>query len=237
VTQSFLDVARELIDSPEAKTTFADDPQAFLAAHGLVDLSAAELQEAIGYVAEALPAPVARQLAEPPPPTAPEPAALAKLAATTTVEEAIREAEPGTVDFTAVLDPAGAADLPPQVQVTTVDATAATEAGPEEERAASEAGEGLDPAAPLPGLDPVETALEETEPESDAASLDEIGDESDGEPGNGLENRTDDLLSDPFVDELPLPLDDPIEGSSSDTAAPAGPVDTPPDDLPLDDLA
>jgi hypothetical protein len=129
VAQSFLDVARELIDSPEAKTDYAEDPDGFLAARGLDGFTAADLEVAVGFVAEAVPAPVARQLApaslaSP----APEPAALARLAATTEVEAEVRDAEPGTLGLAAVIDPGGELDLPDSVDFTTL-----TPAPPEEE--------------------------------------------------------------------------------------------------------
>jgi len=113
VAQSFLEVARELIDSPEAKTDYAEDPDGFLAARGLDGFTAADLEVAVGFVAEAVPAPLARQLV----PTslaspAPEPAALARLAATTEVEAEVRDAEPGTLGLAAVIDPGGELDLP-----------------------------------------------------------------------------------------------------------------------------
>jgi hypothetical protein len=244
VTQTFLDVARELIERPEAKAAFADDPPAFLAARGLGDLSAAELDEALGYVADAVPALEARQLAETPPAAAPEPAALARMAATTVVDEAARETDNDPVDFLAVLDPAGSVELPQAVEITSLDAPAAAPIMEEGE----EAGESADAVAVATGepmLEPDEDAPPtdgetegETE-ETEAAVLDELTEESD-EAGDEDESNdgTDDLLSEPFVDELTAGLE-PGDVAASDVvpgdvaAAPAEPL---PDDFGGDEL-
>ena len=108
--QSILEVVRELIDSPEAKSAYADDPSGFMAARGLDALTSAELEEAVGFVAETMPAPVARQLQLPPDPAV-DSLPLARVAAATVVEAAVIEAEPGTVDVTALVDPSGQLDL------------------------------------------------------------------------------------------------------------------------------
>jgi len=112
VAQSFLEVARELIDSPEAKTEYAEDPDGFLAARDLEGLTAADLEVAVGFVAEAVPVPTARQLAAASPDAAPDAAALAQLAAATAVEEEVREAEPGSLGLAAVVDPGGELGIP-----------------------------------------------------------------------------------------------------------------------------
>ncbi|MGH9032818.1 MAG: hypothetical protein ACRDY4_05440 [Acidimicrobiia bacterium] len=134
MAQPFLDVARELIDSPEAKADYAENPDGFLAARGLEGLSAADLEVAVGFVADAVPAPLARQLSPSSLPSAPEPAALARLAATTEVEAEVREAEPGTLGLGAVIDPGGELDLPDSVDFTTLAPP------PDEARVDSEAG-------------------------------------------------------------------------------------------------
>src|SRR5680860_441458 len=140
VAQSFLEVARELIDSPAAKTDYADDPDGFLAARGLDGFAAADLEVAVGFVAEAVPAPVARQLALDAPETAPDPAALARLAAVTEVEAEVREAEPGTVELAAVIDPGGELGIPDSVDLTTL--TPTSDGEEEEEEAGAEASNG-----------------------------------------------------------------------------------------------
>lgn len=111
MAHSILDVARELIDSPEAKADYADDPAGFMAARGLDDLADAEIEEAVGFVAEAMPAPVARQLAAPPG-SATDSLPLARVAAATATEVAVVEAAPATVDLAALADPSGQLDLP-----------------------------------------------------------------------------------------------------------------------------
>ena len=89
--------------------------------HSFPTRRSSDLEVAVGLVAEAVPAPVARQLA----PSslsspAPEPEALARLAATTEVEAEVRDAEPGTLGLDAVIDPGGELDLPDSVDLTTL---------------------------------------------------------------------------------------------------------------------
>jgi len=64
-TESFLDVARLLLEDGDAKAAFANDPGAFLAARGFDALSADDLADAAGFVTEALPPGVAARLGPP----------------------------------------------------------------------------------------------------------------------------------------------------------------------------
>jgi hypothetical protein len=138
VAQSFLELARELIDSPAAKADYAEDPDGFLTARGLEGLTAADLEVAVGFVADAVPVRVARQLTADAPGAAPDSAALARLAATTEVEAEVRQAEPGTVELAAVIDPAGELDLPEGVDLTTIAPAQEQEEQQEEEEAPAE---------------------------------------------------------------------------------------------------
>jgi hypothetical protein len=61
---SFLDLARDLRTDATAKAVFAEDPETFLAARGFAALSPEDLTDAIGFVADTLPAPVAAGLVE-----------------------------------------------------------------------------------------------------------------------------------------------------------------------------
>jgi hypothetical protein len=152
VAHSILEVARELIDSPDAKAAYADDPDAFLAARGLDTLTADELEDAVGFVAESMPAPVARQLAAPADPVA-DSVPLARVAAATSMEAAVVEAEPGTVDLTALVDPSGQLDLPTDgiADVTAIDAAST---GESEQAEAEEAMSENEDAAPPAEVDP-----------------------------------------------------------------------------------
>lgn len=134
MAHSILEVARELIDDADAKAAYADDPDGFLAARGLDTLTAGELEEAVGFVAESMPAPVARQLVAPPDPVG-DSLPLARVAAATTMEAAVVEAEPGMVDLTALVDPSGQLDLPTDgiADVTAIEAAVAGEAEEPEE--------------------------------------------------------------------------------------------------------
>ena len=62
---SFLDMAQDLMRDAEAKAEFDADPDAFLAARGFEGLSPAEVGDAVGFVADTLPADAARQLTDP----------------------------------------------------------------------------------------------------------------------------------------------------------------------------
>ncbi|MGQ0802933.1 MAG: hypothetical protein ACT4PI_03595 [Actinomycetota bacterium] len=191
MAHSILDVARELVDSPDAKAAYADDPAGFMAARGLDGLSDAEIEEAVGFVADAMPAPVARQLVSPPGPVT-DPLPLARVAAATSMEVAVLEAEPGTVDLTALADPsgqldlptdlsaAGAAEVPPEAETEAVEEEPLDSAPAEEEEAVAEEtdfGRGaLDETEDLPGESPAD-ADEGDEPDSDSLTtgLDEDG--------------------------------------------------------------
>jgi len=61
-TQSFFEVAHDLLVDPDAKSAFGDDPQGFLTSRGLGDLSREDLHDAAGFVAESLPPPAAESL-------------------------------------------------------------------------------------------------------------------------------------------------------------------------------
>lgn len=61
-TETFLDVARALLEDPDAKAAFGDDSDGYLAARGLDDLSPDDVADAVGFVAEAMPPGVAARL-------------------------------------------------------------------------------------------------------------------------------------------------------------------------------
>lgn len=181
MAQSILEVARELIDSPDAKAAYADDPTGFMAERGLDGLSNAEFEEAVDFVADAMPAPVARQLVAPPGPVT-DSLPLARVVAATSMEVAVLEAEPGTVDLTALADPSGQLDLP-----TDLNAADAAEVPPEAETEAVEE-EPLDAApaeeeAPMHGeTDFGRGALDETDDlPGDSPADSEERDESDSD--------------------------------------------------------
>jgi hypothetical protein len=225
VPQSFLEVARELIDSPEAKSAFAEDPDGFLAAHGLDELSTVEFEDAVGFVADVVPVPVARQVAEPSPDAAPEPAALARLAATSVAEDAARESEPGTIDFAAVVDPGGELDVPQAVDLTALTPSAAADEPDGEANESAVVAEEAVSDAPALG-DDVEDAEEPPLPDEDPADTD--GDEAaETEP-----------TPDPFVDPLePEVADAGLGDVPIGDAVPAAPVvEPPPEDITIDDL-
>jgi hypothetical protein len=225
MAHSILDVARELVDSPDAKAAYADDPGGFMAARGLDGLSNAELEEAVDLVADAMPAPVARQLAAPPGPVT-DSLPLARVAAATSMEVAVLEAEPGTVDLTALADPSGQLDLP--TDLTPADAV---EAPPEAETKTEE--DESEDAAPAEEEERVndETdfgrgALDETdEVPSDGAADSDEGDESDTDAlDSGLGDGTVTKAEPEF--DLDDGTDPPVEG-----AAPApGKEEEPPED-------
>jgi hypothetical protein len=107
---TFLDTARELLGDEHAKAAFARDPQGFLAERGFGDLDAADLADAVGFVAESLPVGVARQvLPEHPEDGLDGPELLGRLAA----------ADPG-LDLD---DPGGLDDLPPLAAAAAVEPT------------------------------------------------------------------------------------------------------------------
>lgn len=242
--QSFLEVARELIDSPEAKAAYADDPDGFLAARGLEGLAPDELEAATGFVADALPAPVARQLgasfsSEPVPGGGRPPSsdALAQLASTTAVEEAVREAEPGTVDLAAVLDPGGELGVPDPVDVGAVVPRAAGSDG-------DAAGAGADVEGTARTDDGAPHAVDDSAAELEGDVDDDIGgiedaDIQDIEEEEGHERlETDELALDdplPGADDLDPGLTDAIGTLPGDPLGPGGALGDPPDD-PLGDL-
>jgi hypothetical protein len=59
---SLLDVTGGLLSDPAEKAAFAVDPQGYIERHGLDDLTPTELHDALGFVADSLPAPLAAQL-------------------------------------------------------------------------------------------------------------------------------------------------------------------------------
>jgi hypothetical protein len=229
VAQSFLDVARELIDSPAAKASYGDDPDGFMASRGLDGLTPAELEAAVGFVAEAVPAPLARQLvpqslAEP----APEPAALARLAATSEVEAEVREAEPGTVELAAVIDPAGELDLPEGVDLTTI-APAQEQVEQEQVEQEEEPAEEVAEAAAANGANEEQAgALDELPATGEAGppvepAVDEDG--AEGEEGDEAEDAARDERDFELDPELQPTVDPTVE---SDTGlASGGPIAEP----------
>lgn len=223
MAHSILDVARELIDSPETKTAYADDPDGFIAARGLDGLSNADLQEAVGFVADAMPAPVARQLAAPPGPVT-DSLPLARVAAATSMDVAVIEAEPGTVDLMALADPSGQLDLPTDVgpaDASVVPPEAETETE-EEEAAPAEA-----------------EALVDDETDFGSGALDETGElpaDADVEPDEGDEPGN---VLDPGIDDGDLATPEPDFGPDDATDAPLGRATGAPgtdEDPPADDF-
>lgn len=207
---SILDVARELIDSPEAKTAYADDPDGFIAARGLDGLSNTDLQEAVGLVADAMPAPVARQLVAPPGPVA-DSLPLARVAAATSMDVAVIEAEPGTVDVTALVDPSGQLDLPTDVGSADA-AVVPPDAEPQTEEVAPEDSELVEKEVPSEDeTDFGRGALDETETSPTATRTE--ADEAD-EP--------DDAAFDPGVGEGNFATHDPAFDVDEDIDAPVG---------------
>jgi hypothetical protein len=227
VTHSILDVARELIDSPEAKAAYADDPAGFMAARGLDDLSDAEIEEAVGFVAEAMPAPVARQLVAPPGPVA-DSLPLARVAAATSMDVAVIEAEPGTVDLAALADPSGRLDLPTDLAAADAGEPAPRDPAPDVEAEIEEA-----------VADPVdESSLSEGTEAGDgdfgtgagdnAAQPRLIPDEGDEPDDNAFETASDDSAigtPEPLLDH-----DDGVESPPLDVADASGETEEPPDD-------
>jgi len=62
---TFLDLAQDLMVDAGAKAAFDADPDGFLAARGFDGLSPADVGDAVGFVADTLPADAARQLTDP----------------------------------------------------------------------------------------------------------------------------------------------------------------------------
>jgi hypothetical protein len=221
VAHSILDVARELIDSPAAKAAYADDPAGFMAARGLDGLSNAEIQEAVGFVAEAVPASVARQLVAPPGPAS-DSLPLARVAAATATEAAVIEAEAGTVDLVALADPSGQLDLPTDLRA----------AGVEEEEEVEEA----EPAN-APDLADEELPPEATEShEADAEGEFGTG-AADGPEQTRLILHEGDEPDDTGLDDGALATPEPspdvgdgAESTANDVVDASGEVDEPPDD-------
>lgn len=224
MAHSILDVARELIDSPAAKAAYADDPAGFMATRGLDHLSDAEIEEALGFVAEAMPAPVARQLVAPPGPVT-DSLPLARVAAAT-AEVAVIEAERGTVDLADLVDPSGRLDL-------------STDIG----------GADADEPAPRDAATDVETEVEEeavTDLADDAMLSDGATETGDAEFGTGAGDdgaqprliphegdEPDDTGLDDGVHatlEPPRDLDDDAESPPLDVVDASGDVAEPPDD-------
>lgn len=59
---TFLQVVELLLTSDDAKAEYADSPSSFLEGHGLGAFDSADIGDAMGHAADALPMPVARQL-------------------------------------------------------------------------------------------------------------------------------------------------------------------------------
>jgi len=139
--QSILDVARELVGSPAAKSAYTDDPDAFLAERGLGDLSAADLDETVSHIADAMPPEVARRLASvdesTPGPAGPEyPGAWSRLASvpeTALAVSATADVVPGD-DLVPGLDPGAGldVDLPLDVPTLTIEPDLDADVDPDE---------------------------------------------------------------------------------------------------------
>lgn len=65
VHTSLLELTTRLIHDESARSAFSADPDGFLAEHGIVDLSPADVSDGLGHVADALPPHLAVQLASP----------------------------------------------------------------------------------------------------------------------------------------------------------------------------
>jgi len=229
VAQSFLEVARELIDSPAAKTDYAEDPDGFLTARGLEGFTAADLEVAVGFVAEAVPVRVARQLTADAPGAAPDSAALARLAASTEVEAEVREAEPGTIELAAVIDPGGQLGVSDSVDFTTL-TPAPVEEEEGEEAAGAEASNGEQ--ADASGVEvPATAETDVAEPDLvDASDADEAN-ETDVTNGTDEEEVDDGFELDPELQ----PTVDPESTSDAGLPASGAPsataeVEIPPDE-------
>jgi len=109
---TFLDLAQDLIHDSEAKAAFDADPEAFLAARGFADLSPADLADAVGFVAETLPAEAARELTIDDAADASDP--LARLARLEPSDDAADEPVPSVL---LEGDPSGELDLPDGAEV------------------------------------------------------------------------------------------------------------------------
>ncbi len=59
---SLLDLTNQLIHDDSARSAFAEDPDGFLAGHGISDLSPVDVADGLGHVADALPPHLAVQL-------------------------------------------------------------------------------------------------------------------------------------------------------------------------------
>ena len=100
---TFLEMAQDLVQDAGAKAAFDADPDGFLAERGFDGLTAADVSDAVGFVADTLPADAARQLTEP----AGDGGGLARLAQLDPSDVG-SESEPDFLDD----DPSGELDLP-----------------------------------------------------------------------------------------------------------------------------
>jgi hypothetical protein len=112
VSGTFLDLAQDLIHDSDAKAAFDADPEAFLAARGFAGLSPEDLADAVGFVADTLPAQAAGQLTTDDLADASDP--LARLARLEPSDAAADEPVPSVL---LEGDPSGELDLPDGAEV------------------------------------------------------------------------------------------------------------------------
>jgi hypothetical protein len=163
---TFLEMAQDLVHDAGAKAAFDADPDGFLTEHGFDGLTAADVTDAVGFVADTLPADAARQLTEPDG----DGEGLARLAQ-------LDPSDVGSTPETDFLDndPSGELDLPDGGAGADEPDTGSAGTGREATMAANDAGEDdLDP-------DPVATHDEAAEDGGVARQ-----DESEPQPGFGV---------------------------------------------------
>ena len=133
---TFLEMAQDLVHDAGAKAAFDADPDGFLAERGFDGLTAADVTDAVGFVADTLPADAARQLTE----TEGDGEGLARLAQLDP-SDVDSEQEPDFLDN----DPSGELDLPDESAAPDEPGTEEDAAGEEETMAAEADDDDLDP--------------------------------------------------------------------------------------------
>jgi len=117
-------MAQDLIEDAEAKAAFDADPDAFMAARGFDGLSPADVTDAVGFVADTLPAEAATKLAG----SDPDAGGLTRLAELDPVELGPEEAELDASSAFLEHDPSGELDLPEEEQPDPMAASTASDA-------------------------------------------------------------------------------------------------------------
>jgi hypothetical protein len=158
-------MAQDLIEDAEAKAAFDADPDAFLAARGFDGLSPADVTDAVGFVADTLPAEAATKLTD----ADADAEGLTRLAQLDPGELDPEGVEPEAPPAFLEHDPSGELDLPEEEQ-------------PEAEPEAAEE----DPmAAPTASDDDLEADAAATEAAEENGSFGRV-DETEPEPGFGV---------------------------------------------------